>query len=76
MKKIPAKALIYELGCMASRAEQISSYIILYEDQTGQITRISSGSQMAQIGLLETAKARTLDHYRDTFTCRKDDDAN
>ena len=74
MKLYQQKELVYRLGEMAARASQIEAYIILYEDASGAIERVSSGSQMAQIGLLETAKTRTLDNYRDVITCRKNDE--
>lgn len=65
MKKRHQEDLVNRCATMASIAQHIKHYIILYETDDGCVHRLSAGSQSAQMGLMEIFRSRIADDYRD-----------
>jgi hypothetical protein len=73
MKKNRQEKMVNALADACSKSPHILHYIFVYELDDGSISRVSCGSQMALLGLLETFKIRITDEYRNYAEVDNDD---
>jgi hypothetical protein len=74
MKKNCREEMVNALADACSKSPHILHYIFVYELDDGSIGRVSYGSQIALLGLLETYKGRIADEYRDHAEIDNDND--
>jgi hypothetical protein len=73
MKKNRQEKMVNALASACGKSPHILHYIFVYELDDGTISRVSCGSQMALLGLLETFKIRITDEYRNYVEIDNDD---